>query len=176
MAEIICTECKASVSDASGHCPECGYPFDVMHMGQHDVVANEVNSVQQKKITTTPLDIILQSLDSVRLEINGLHMAVNNIKLGIDSQSISSSENTQRTLTEIAIKLDTMASTKLSTVTTDQSDTPQKKKKELLAAFYKTLNSPNSMFEYMFYICVVQIIFVIVNLFLVTYLVTLVRE
>jgi hypothetical protein len=48
-------------------------------------------------------------------------------------------------------------------------------KKSLLAAFYKTLNSPNSMFDYMFYITVVQIIFVVVNLFLVAYIVTLVR-
>lgn len=180
MAEIICTECKSSVSDESGHCPECGYPFDIADTGQQKdqgtVVAGEVPGVQQKTITTTPLDIILQSLDSVRLEINGLQRAVNDVRRDFDSHSLSSSENTQKVLTEIVGKLDNMSSVIIAREAGAKSETPQKKKIKLLEAFYKTLNSPNSMFEYMFYICVVQIIFVIVNLFLVTYIVTLVRD
>jgi hypothetical protein len=180
MADIICTECKSSVSDESGHCPECGYPFDFADTGQQTdqsiAVPGEVPGVQQKTITTTPLDIILQSLDSVRLEINGLQRTVNDVRKDLDSLSMSSNENTQKVLTEIVAKLDNMSSVIIAREAGAKSETPQKKKIKLLEAFYKTLNSPNSMFEYMFYICVVQIIFVIVNLFLVTYIVTLVRD
>ena len=78
-------------------------------------------------------------------------------------------------MADIAGKLDVITSVTSAKKVDGQADDPKKTKKELLAAFYKTLNSPNSMFEYMFYLCVVQIVFVIVNLFLVTYIVTLVR-
>ena len=175
MAEIICIECKASVSDLSGYCPECGFPFDAVHESQTNSVAGEPDNQEQKTIVTTPMDIILRALDSVRLELNELGKKVDEIKSDSGAQSISPVDNTPQLLAEIAKKLDTLASAKCTKEAEAQASDPAKAKKKLLSAFYKTLNAPNSMFEYMFYICVVQIIFVIVNLFLVTYIITLVR-
>lgn len=166
MAEIICIECKANVSDVSGYCPECGYPFDTACTVQSAVVAGEAESIPQKAIDTPPLDTILLSLDSVTREIRELQRTVT---------EISSADNTRNLLEEIGKKLDTLAAVASIKGTDAPSATPKKSKKELLALFYKTLNSPNSMFEYMFYICVIQVVFVVVILFLVTYAVMLVR-
>lgn len=175
MAEIICIECKTPVSDASGYCPECGYPFDTVPANQSNGVVSEPSASGQKTIVTTPLDIILRALDSVRLEMNELRKEVSDMQSGFESRSMLPVDNTSQLLAEIARKLDMLASDKNTKDTETQVEARKKTKKGLLAAFYKTLNSPNSMFEYMFYICVVQMIFVIVNLFLVTYIVTLVR-
>ena len=191
MAEIICMECKANVSDESGSCPECGYPFDGEHADQDAVVADETPetpetpetsetsetpSAQPTTVVTTPLDVILQSLGSLGLEIKALQGRVGELKHDLDSRSSSSADNSERTLTEITGKLDLMSSVQNTMNAAIQADSAQKTKKNRLAAFYKTLNSPNSMFEYMFYICVVQIVFAVVNLFLVAYIVTLVRK
>ncbi len=178
MAEIICMECKTSVSDAADYCPECGYPFDLVLEGQNAAVTDDAVTMQQDASDTTPLSELLRSLDSVRLEIHELQRAVSDIKQDFHSHATASADTTQRAITEIAGKLDAIAivSAKHSREMEDSSDATKKTKKNVLAAFYKTLNSPNSMFEYMFYICVVQILFVIVNLFLTAYIVTLVRR
>ncbi len=223
MAEIVCIECKSSVSDESGYCPECGYPFDTVQPDQNSVVADDsgsvvanaaesvvanvaesvaddagsvvaddaesavadktesvtaadANSAPPNTIVTTPMDIILGSLNSVGMEIKELRSKVNEIKQDVNSRITSSEESTQNMLTAIAGKLDAIVAANSAREKAAQTEPPKKTKKELLAVFYKTLNSPNSMFEYMFYICLVQIVFVIVNLFLVAYIVTLVRE
>ena len=176
MADIICIECKTAVSDTSGYCPECGYPFDSAITDQgSDVADNEERGSQLQTITVPPMDAIQGTLDSMRQEMNELQRTVIEIKQDFDSQSLQSTAATQKILAEIVIKLDIIASAKNAKDVESQSEPPKKTKKELLAAFYRTLNSPNSMFEYMFYICVVQIIFVVISLFLVTYIVTLVR-
>lgn len=166
MADIICIECKTNVSDASGYCPECGYPFDTAPPGLNNDVVGDTQLAQQEDNNTPPVDMVHETLNSVRMEMNELQKAVTELKLDFSSHSMLAEANTQKILAEISIKLDTIASAK---------ESAQSAKKGLLAAFYKTLNSPNSMFEYMFYICVVQIVFVVVSLFLIAYIVTLVR-
>lgn len=173
MADIICVECKANVSDESGYCPECGFPFDSQSV-QNDDVVGEGNTAQPNTVVTTPLDIILQSLNSVGLEMKELQDRVDGTRQDLNSQSMSAADSTQKMLTEISAKLDAISSVQNS-MKAAQSAEPKKTKKQLLSAFYKTLNSPNSMFEYMFYICIVQIVFVIATLFLAAYVVTLVR-
>jgi hypothetical protein len=175
MAEIICIECKTSVPGTSEYCPECGYPFDLAPEEQNNAIASDAGSRDVEANTSSQLDVILESLDSVRLEMAELKRVVSGVQQDDHSHSMISADATQKVLTDIAAKLDSLAAVKYSKETEDPSDATKKTKKNLLAAFYKTLNSPNSMFEYMFYICVVQIVFVIVNLFLVTYIVTLVR-
>lgn len=175
MADIICIECKTTVSDASGYCPECGYPFDSALPDQNNGVTSEVNMELQETIDTPQLDIVLRSMKAVSADMKELQMTVDAIKQELDSRAIASTDNTQSILAEITRKLDAITSASSAKSSDIQKDSSEKTKKELLATFYKTLNSPNSMFEYMFYISVVQIVFVIVNLFLVTYIVTLVK-
>lgn len=164
MADITCIECNASVSDASGYCPECGYPFNsVINDANNDIVGDAL-IIPQQYMPTEQSDKIPGLLDSIRADIHELQRTVDEIKQDFASQSSVSAANTQKTLTEVTMKLDTIASA-----------LPKETKQKLLAAFYKTLNSPNSMFEYMFYICIVQIIFVTVSLFMVAYVVKLVR-
>lgn len=174
MADIICVECKANVSDESGYCPECGFPFDSQSV-QIDDVVGEGDTAQPNTVVTTPLDIILRSLNSVGLEMKELQGRVDGIRQDLNSHSMSAADSTQKMLTEISAKLDAISSVQNSMRAAVQSAEPKKTKKQLLSAFYKTLNSPNSMFEYMFYICIVQIVFVIATLFLAAYVVTLVR-
>jgi hypothetical protein len=114
-------------------------------------------------------------LDAVRLEIDELQKTVNELRQGVSSLLVSSVDDTNKILAEIAKTTETLASLNSKQEAQTQAENPNKTKKGLLAAFYETLNSPNSMFEYMFYICVVQIIFVIVNLLLAAYIVSLVR-
>lgn len=216
MADIICIECNANVSDVSGYCPECGYPFDnapavpnnaaeaaaetakiadaAVEAADASVEASETveaaveveavvavapddtaSAAGPEAITAMPIDTIMHSLDAVRLEIQELQRRVTEIRQDTDSHSKATADSTQKTLTDIAEKLDSIVSANSAKEAKAAAEIPKKTKKELLSAFYKTLNSPNSMFEYMFYICIVQIIFVIINLFLVTYIVTLVR-
>lgn len=175
MAEITCMECKTTVSEESGYCPECGYPFDTPLTPLDNSSSEKAPNDPQPAVNDKTVDIILQTLDSVRREINELKNTVVEIRQNTDSHATLTAENTQKALGEIASKLDTMVSIASIKEAEAKAAPPKKTKKELLAAFYKTLNSPNSMFEYMFYICIVQIIFVVVNLFLVTYIVTLVR-
>lgn len=175
MANITCLECNAAVSDTLGYCPECGYPFDSATTNQNIDCAVDEEAARQQTITASPVDTIQETLDSIRQEMNELQRTVTMIKEDFDSHSLQSTAATQKILAEIIIKLDTIASAKNAKGAEAQAEPPKKTKKELLTAFYRTLNSPNSMFEYMFYICVVQIIFVVISLFLVTYIVTLVR-
>jgi len=174
MAEIICIECKSHVSDASGYCPNCGYPFDIAPAGQNSIVVADVNLPPQHTDSAPPLDMISQSLASVRVEMSELQRTVTDLKQDFNVHLMPSTDNFQKILTEIVQKLDAIAS--VTRKADAQTDPPEKTKNKLLTTFYKTLNSPNSMFEYMFYICVVQIVFVIVTLFLVAYIVTLVRR
>lgn len=180
MAEIICEECKAAVSDESGYCTECGFPFgggqtEVKAAAEAEVDA-EARVVQPETVVVTPLDIITRSLNSVGVEIKELQDRVAEVRQELVSSSSLSADNTQRMLAEITRRLDGVVSAQNEMKNSLLPDPAKKSKKELLAAFYKTLNSPNSMFEYMFYICVVLLVFVVVNLFLVAYVVTLVRE
>ena len=166
MADIICIECKTNVSDASGYCPECGYPFDTAPPGLNSEIVGGTQIVQQEDTNTPSLDMVYDTLNSVRMEMNELQKAVTELKQDFSSHSLLAETNTQKMLAELSIKLDTIASA---------TESVQSSKKGLLAAFYRTLNSPNSMFEYMFYICVAQIVFVVVSLFLIAYIVTLIR-
>lgn len=213
MADIICMECKANVSDEPGYCTECGFPFDSKQPEQSDVASNEAANSQpaavsadvaastqptdvavdetpqqndaagtgdtpaaQPNIVVMPqLDTILRSLSAVALEVKDLQSRVDEIKEDLDSRTAPSTDNTEKILADIIARLDAITSVQNTIKTSVEQDSPQKSKKNLLSAFYRTLNSPNSMFEYMFYICIVQIIFVIVNLFLAAYVVTLVR-
>lgn len=177
MAEIICMECKAVVSDASGYCPECGYPFhsDLPELNVIAVPPDEAIGTPQEAITTPPPDLLLQSLNSMRVEMNELQRTITDIKQNFDSHAVFLAENTQKTLSAVAVKLDEVILYNNKKEAEAQAIAAKETKKGALAAFYRTLNSPDSMFEYMFYITVVQIIFVVVNLFLVTYIVTLVR-
>lgn len=205
MADIICIECKSTVSDASGFCPECGYPFDTPLAGQKDV-ATSIESVAEENIiegTVTADTVILESavestvaeepnspeiaaniqipeviqqtLTSINSEIANLQIAVTEMKQNFDSTTAASTDNTQKSLSALALKLDEILQYNGRKEAEAQAIAAKETKKGLLASFYKTLNAPNSMFEYMFYITIVQIIFVIVNLFLVAYIVTLVR-
>jgi hypothetical protein len=178
MADIICAECSATVSDESEHCTECGYPFENAQSDQDNRVSDvESNGdIPSNTVVTTPLDILLRSMDSVALEIKGLEGRLDGIRQELSSLSMLSMDTTQKNMAEISAKIDTVVSLQNALKAATPADNPKKTKKELLAAFYKTLNSPNSMFEYMFYICVVQIIFIVVILFLAAYIVTLVRE
>lgn len=169
MAEIICMECKNSVSDTSGHCPECGYPFDIAIAATN---GNERHS--QEPEPQIARDRIEVSLDSLKNDIEALQRATNDIRQLSDT-SAQTAANTTSALAEITRRLDALASVIASKESGAPADSHKKTLKELLTAFYKTLNSPNSMFEYMFYMCIVQLLFVIVNLFLATYIVTLVR-
>jgi hypothetical protein len=175
MAEIICVECNSSVSDVSGYCPECGYPFDIEPTGLDRPNVKDEGNTCQETISAPPLDIVSPSLDAVRLEIDELQKTVNELRQGVSSLLVSSVDDTNKILAEIAKTTETLASLNSKQEAQTQAENPNKTKKGLLAAFYETLNSPNSMFEYMFYICVVQIIFVIVNLLLAAYIVSLVR-
>lgn len=226
MADIICMECKATVSDEPGYCSECGYPFDSKQPEQNDTAADMVATAQpivavadesgathpddvaEDMVSTQPndavagdtvspqnnavdagdtpvaqpnvvvmpqLDTILRSLSAVALEVKDLQSRVDEIKEELDSRPAPSEDKTEKILADIIGRLDAITSVQNAIKTSVEQETPQKKKKNLLAAFYRTLNSPNSMFDYMFYICVVQIIFVIANLFLAAYIVTLVR-
>ena len=177
MAEIVCIECKSTVSDESGSCPECGYPFDA-GQGEPEAAAaeSETSSEQPQTVVTTPLDVIIQSINAVGLEIKALQTGVIELQQGLHANLASSESNSARVLADIVNKLDAITLVQSSIKTALQPDPAKNTKKDRLAAFYKTLNSPNSMFEYMFYICVMQIIFVIVILFLAAYIVTLVRE
>lgn len=201
MADVICAECKATVSDEPGYCTECGFPFDgrspetadaavgeTVAVPQDSVAAGEAAGTEQHgdaaageaaaqphTVVTTPLDIIVRSLNAVALEVKDLQSRVDEIKQDLDSRPVPSTENAEKMLADIVGRLDAITSVQNVIKTSVEQETQAKKKKNLLSAFYRTLNSPNSMFEYMFYICVVQIIFVIVNLFLAAYIVTLVR-
>ena len=166
MADIICIECKTNVSDASGYCPECGYPFDTAPPGLNSDSVGDAQIAQQEGSNTPSLDMVFEALNGVRMEMNDLQKAVAELKQDVSSRSMLSETSTQKILAEISIKLDTI---------TSANESAQSSKKGFLAAFYKTLNSPNSMFEYMFYICVAQILFVVVSLFLIAYIVTLIR-
>jgi hypothetical protein len=240
MADIICMECKANVSDEPGYCTECGFPFDnkqpvpsdvaaadpviehpadvtadepagappmvaVAGVGdtatepgsatpdhvatEEPVVAAQTAGLQQNEavidaeppaaqpnvVVMPQLDTILRSLSAVAIEVKDLQSRVDEIKEELDSRPAPSLDNTEKILADVIGRLDAITSVQNAIKTSVQQDTPDKSKKKLLAAFYKTLNSPNSMFEYMFYICIIQVIFVIVNLFLAAYIVTLVR-
>jgi hypothetical protein len=231
-------ECKANVSDESGYCTECGFPFDSKQPEPDGVAATDpvierpsevtadepadattavqLNSVvaaepangsateelsgvtpndadaqtarqQQNEAESKPpavepnivvmpqLDTILRSLSAVAIEVKDLQSRVDEIKEELDARPAPSLDNTEKILADVIGRLDAITSVQNAIKTSVQQDTPDKSKKKLLAAFYKTLNSPNSMFEYMFYICIIQVIFVIVNLFLAAYIVTLVR-
>ena len=175
MAEIICAECNTTVPENSGYCPECGYPFDINANCQTPPSPSDTGKLHQHVSATPPSDVILQSLNSVRIEINELRESVNAVRQDYESLSKTPIETIQTSLTEITVKLGSLETAVHAKTAGDQAPPPKKTKKELLAAFYKTLNSPNSMFEYMFYICIAQTIFIVVNLFLVAYVVTLVR-
>lgn len=201
MADIICAECKATVSDEPGYCTECGYPFDGTQPEQNDVAADEAVTAQQGEtaagdtaseqqeetaaaepapaepntVVTTPLDIILRSLSAVALEVKDLQSRVDEIKQDLDSRPAPKEDNTEKMLADVVARLDALTSVQNAIKASVEQESAQKKKKNLLTAFYRTLNSPNSMFDYMFYICIVQAIFVMVNLFLAAYIVTLVR-
>jgi hypothetical protein len=195
MAELTCAECKATVSDESGYCPECGFPFEQAAPGQNssavsveevkpllgtpDVPPEEssvpVTQEPPKPNVTTPMDIILRSVDSVALEVRELRSSVSEIRRELDSHLVPPpKDDSQKALSEITARLETIAQVQASISAALQPVEPSKKK--LLATFYKTLNSPNSMFEYLFYICIVQLLFVIVNLFLGAYIVSLINN
>lgn len=175
MADILCVECKSEVSDESGYCPECGYPFENSQPVQENIVDASVDNAQPNTVVTTPLDVILRSLDSLRSELEGVRGKIEESSQIMNTHLMTPDDSTQKMLADISTRIDTIAAMQVTMQAALQPDDHKKTKNALLTAFYKTLNSPNSMFEYMFYICVVQIIFVIVNLFLATYIVTLVR-
>lgn len=172
MAEIVCVECKTTVPDLSGYCPECGYPFDAAGMAQDSVAAGNAEVVQQKTVAAVAPDPASHSMDLLRSEIIELRGAVGDIKLTFDSQTAKSAEDTLRLLTEVNGKLDAIASAKSAQEKEAQAAA---KKKESPDAT-KSAGFSNAMFEYMFYMCIAQMVFVIVNLFLVAYIVTLVRD
>jgi hypothetical protein len=202
MAEIVCIECKSTVSDALAFCSECGFPFDSTLAEQQEIAVSSAAAVtgaadakgavadvagafadtvaadQDASHTATaiPLPEILQrSFEPLMVEMGELQRALADIKQNFDTHATISAEHTQKALTDIALKLDELARFNSIKEAEAQAITAKETKKGLLAAFYKTLNSPDSMFDYMFYISIVQIIFVVVNLFLVAYIVTLVR-
>jgi hypothetical protein len=175
MAEIICVECQSTVSDESGYCPECGYPFDSAPVVEETAVVDEATSTESATGAAASHDIIVRSLSSIDSEMKELQEKVDGIRQDLNSSSISSAENRQKMLMELSAKLDAISSVQSTIKAAVQPGDPKKTKKSLIASFYKTLNSPNSMFEYMFYLCVVQVFFVIVILFMAAYIVTLVR-
>jgi hypothetical protein len=180
MADIICIECKTTVSDVSGFCPECGYPFDSALPEQETIIAaaeDEIAALQETiaTISSPSPEVLLPILDSIRVELNELQRSVADLKRDSGANAATSAENSQKVLAEITMKLDALALFNSEKEAEAKATAVIATKKSLLAAFYKTLNSPNSMFEYMFYITVVQIVFVVVNLFLVAYIVTLVK-
>lgn len=177
MADIVCLECKTTVSDETGYCPECGYPFEgVLPELQEIAAADEVQETVTECLHAVNPESLQQTLDSIRAEINVLQSTVTDIKQNFDTNLTSSAENSQKILVEMTSKLDNIVQYNSKREAEVFAEAEKKDKKTgLLAAFYKTLNSPNSMFEYMFYITIVQIVFVVVNLFLVAYIVTLVR-
>lgn len=175
MANVICAKCNLNVSDETGYCPECGDSFKDDQTEPASTTADAAETAQPKSIVTTPLDIILQSLNSIGAEVKGLQERVDGISRIVSSPS-TSEENTQKMLAGLSAKVETLASVLSAMKAASQTEAPPPKKKELLAAFYKTLNSPNSMFEYMFYLCIVQTVFVVVILFLAAYIVTLVKS
>jgi len=175
MAEIICAECNATVPDTSEYCPECGYPFDIQAPGQSPPATVDADNLHHQVSVTPPSDIILQSLGSVNSKstiCNSLLMPSGRIMNHSQKSQLTQFRNL---LAEITVKLGSLEAAVHAKTAEAQTAPPKKTKKELLAAFYKTLNSPNSMFEYMFYICIAQTIFIVVNLFLIAYVVTLVR-
>ena len=175
MADIICVECKLTVPDESGYCPECGYPFDSAPVVEDTAAVDEAINTEPTTAGTASLDIIVRSLSAIGSAMKELQERVDGIRQDLTSRSLSSAESTQNMLMELSAKLDAISSVQSSIQAAVQPDDPKKSKKGLIAAFYKTLNSPNSMFEYMFYICMVQVVFVIVILFMAAYIVTLVR-
>lgn len=184
MADIICEECKATVSDEAGSCPECGYPFGDLHFAVENEVSHAVDPPPQdavitpsgvSTVSTVSTDIIVQTLDAVRQEMKVLQNNLEENDRKLNSCLVQSDESTVKMLTDISARIDAISVVQEAMKASLQPDDQKPTKKSLLAAFYKTLNSPNSMFEYMFYLCVVQTIFVIVVLFLSAYIVTLVR-
>ncbi|MDD2366426.1 MAG: hypothetical protein PHN84_09705 [Desulfuromonadaceae bacterium] len=184
MSEIICIECKNAVSDESGFCPECGYPFESGIQDTENIkvtdkpVDNNINGefYSQAAFNTVSPDLFQQALDSINLNITRLQSSIENAAQNFDSITSKLTENNQKTLSEINLKLDEVVAFKLKMETEAQAVSGKDGLKDLLkTAFNKILNSPGSMFEYMFYMAIIQIIFVVVNLFLVAYIVTLVR-
>lgn len=183
MADIICIECNAAVSDDSGYCPECGYPFDTPTVEQKEPASSDIFADNNPDTILEPLlveaipgiDILQQTLDSIRGEIAELQRSTTEIRNEIDTKASISADSTRELLSAVTLKLDEIVLYNAKKEAEALAATAKETKKGLIAAFYKTLNSPDSMFEYMFYITVVQVIFVIVNLFLVAYIVTLVR-
>lgn len=183
MAEIVCPEC--GTGSAAGHecCIECGYPFEKAPAGEPVTEAaaapqpaTPAAAQQQAAVTTTPLDLIMRSLESVSLEVRGVRRELEELRDRNSSRPDQAQEGMQKTLADLSGKVDGLIQSQAALKGALQASPPEKKnKKELLAAFFQTLNAPNSMFEYLFYICVAQIIFVIVTLFLTAYIVTLVR-
>jgi hypothetical protein len=172
MAEIVCVECKTTVSDLSGYCPECGFPFDAAGMEPDSGVAGNAEVLQQKGVEVVSPDTFSQSLDLLRAEVMELRGAVGDIRQSFDSQAAKSAESTLKLLSEVNGKLDVMASAK-SAQEKEALATAQKKPSSETP---KTAGFSNAMSEYMFYMCAAQLVFVIVNLFLVAYIVTLVRD
>jgi hypothetical protein len=172
----------ASVEDDTIPFVETAQPPD----REPDVVADEivvavagadaVVACRLDAAVVAQLDAMMLSLEAVGKEIGELRGSVGEISGEFDSRIKASTDTTEKTVSALSAKLDAIVASQVAIKAAVQPENPKKSKKELLADFYKTLNSPNSMFEYMFYICIVQIIFVIVNLFLVAYIVTLVRD
>ena len=206
MAEIVCIECKSTVSDALAFCSECGFPFDSTIAEQQEIavagdaaetatdtdtdsaeeaVANDLvadaaeivagadaiaDAVAEDQdaahITAIPLlpDMLQQTLDSLMAEIGEIQRTLIDIRQGAASNATISDENTQRALSAIDLKLDELARL-----------TSKKEAESKTIAVNEAKNTPNSLIDYTFYVAVVQIIFVVANLFLVAYIVTLVR-
>jgi hypothetical protein len=110
MAEIICIECKEHVSDALGYCPNCGFPFDLEPVEQMQAAAVETQATEQTMIESPSLDVVMRSLDAIRLEMNGLQRAVADLKQDVSAQTVQSRDGNQQLLTEVVHKLDTLAS------------------------------------------------------------------
>ena len=187
MAEIVCIECKSSVSDALAFCSECGFPFPfngtIAEQQEIGVAGDavEVDAAANKDVahitTTIPSsDMLQQTFDSLVTEMGELKRTITEIRQSFNSNSTISAENVQNALSAITLKLDELIQFNREKEAEAQAIAAKEANKGLLATFYKSLNSPSSMLDYMFYISVVQIIFVVVNLFLVAYIVTLVRE
>ena len=202
MAEIVCIECKSTVSDALAFCSECGFPFDSTLAEQQKIAVSSAAAVtgaadaegtmahvagafedtvaadQDASHTATAIplpEMFQRTFKPLMAEMGELHRALADIKQNFDSHAAISAEHTQKALSDFTLKLDELVRFNSIKEAEAQAIAAKETKKGMLAAFYKTLNSPDSMFDYMFYISVVQIIFVVVNLFLVAYIVTLVR-
>lgn len=176
MAEIICIECKNSVSDASGFCPECGYPFNLEK--EYNIQVNKLSPSTGHHVEITELtpEIFSHSMDSLKREINDLEAIMKDIKLEINKFSQASVDNTSEILTNVNNSLKSITASISSINDLSHKEKPEKSKKEIFSAFCKSLNSPSTMLEYMFYLCVAQITFVIVILFIAAYIVTLIRS